>query len=109
MGGVKEDDIYSFTGLPRAGELVTGDIEVGQSVVTLARPQVDGGSATVAVASRGRLDATLSWSADVAATDENRVSLRSSGKYHRLKIKPTGDNWKNAVAVDVDINPQGGR
>ena len=109
LGGVKEDDIYSFTGLPRAGELVTGDIEVGQSVVTLARPQVDGGSATVAVASRGRLDATLSWSADVAATDENRVSLRSSGKYHRLKIKPTGDNWKNAVAVDVDINPQGGR
>ena len=109
LGGVKEDDVYSFTGLPRAGELITGDIEVGQSVVTLARPQVDGGSATVAVASRGRLDATLSWSADVAATDENRVSLRSSGKYHRLKIKPTGDNWKNAVAVDVDINPQGGR
>jgi hypothetical protein len=35
--------------------------------------------------------------------------LRSSGRYHRLKINPTGDNWKNAVAVDVDITPQGGR
>ena len=109
LGGLKDQNVYSFTGLPRAGEIVTGDVEAGQSVVTLARPQVDGGSATVAVASRGRLDAVLSWSSDVAATDENRVPLRSAGKYHRLKVKPTGDNWRNAVAIDVDVNPQGGR
>jgi hypothetical protein len=109
LGGVKEDDIYSFTGLPRSGELITGDIEVGQSVVTLARPLVDGGSATVSVASRARLDQGLTYSTPVAASDENRVALRSAGKYHRLKINPTGDNWQNAVAVDVDIAPQGGR
>jgi hypothetical protein len=109
LGGVKDQSVYAFTGLPRTAEIITGDIDAGNSVVTLARPQVDNGSATVSVASRVRLDQGLTYSTPVAASDENRVALRSAGKYHRLKINPTGDNWRNAVAVDVDIAPQGGR
>ena len=110
MGGLKEDDIYAFTGLPRTGEIITGDVDVGaQSVVTLAKPQVDMGSATVSVGSRIRLGDELTFSTPVAASSENRVPLRSSGRYHRFKINPTGDNWSNAVSLDVDIVPQGGR
>ena len=110
LGGLLQDDVYAFTGLPRAGEIVTGDVDVGaNSVITLARPQIDGGSADVSVASRSRLDTTLSYSTPVSATSENRVPLRSAGRYHRIKINPTGDNWNNAVAVDIDIVPQGGR
>jgi len=44
----------------------------------------------------------------VAADSENRVSLRSSGRYHRLQLVPTG-NWSNAVAIDVDVTGQGVR
>ena len=109
LGGVLGESVYAFTGLPRSGELITGDIEAGQSVVILARPQIDGGSASVSVASRQRLDADVTFSTAVAADDENRVPLRSSGKYHRLKINPTGDHWRSAVAIDVDIVSQGGR
>ncbi len=43
----------------------------------------------------------------VAADSENRVSLRSAGRYHRIQIVPTGADWKNAVAVDVDVVGQG--
>jgi len=110
LGGTKNADVYSFTGLPRTGLIRTGDIDVGaNSVVTLARPQVDGGSATVSIASRYRLDTELTYSTPSAASAENRVSLRSAGRYHRLSIVPTGDNWQNAIAVDIDINPQGSR
>ena len=110
LGGVKGQDVYAFTGLPRQGVLETGDIDIGaNSVVTLARPQVDGGSASVAISSRQRLDTVLDFSTDVAASAENRVSLRSSGRYHRLRVNPTGDNWTTAVAVDIEITPQGGR
>jgi len=109
LGGVKDQSVYSFTGLPRDAEIITGDIGASNSVVTLARPQIDNGSATVSVASRARLDQPLTYSTPVAATSENRVALRSAGKYHRIKVNPTGDNWLNAVAVDVDIAPQGGR
>jgi hypothetical protein len=47
-------------------QLVTTDIEVGyNSVATLARPQIDNGSANVAVASRRELDDTIEFSAYV--------------------------------------------
>jgi hypothetical protein len=77
--------------------------------VTLARPQVDNGSATVSVASRTLLSEEPSFGTGVAADSENRVSLRSNGNYHRFKIVPTGDNWKTAVALDVDLSGQGTR
>jgi hypothetical protein len=110
LGGTFGTSIYSLTGLPSAGYVETGDIDVGaNSVVTLARPQIDGGSASVAIASRSRLDGAITYSDDVAASDENRVSLRSSGRYHRLRVTPSGTGWTNAVAVDIDVIAQGGR
>ena len=110
LGGTSGTSIFSLTGLPSAGYLETGDIDIGAtSLVTLARPQIDGGSASVAIASRSRLDGALTYSDAVAATDENRVSLRSSGRYHRLRVTPSGTAWANAVAVDIDVVPQGGR
>jgi hypothetical protein len=44
-----------------------------------------------------------------AADSDNRVSLRSSGKYHRISVIPTGDRWSNAIGVDIDVSPQGSR
>ena len=45
----------------------------------------------------------------VTADAENRVSLRSSGKYHRLSIIPTGSQWSNVMAIDVELQQQGTR
>jgi len=45
----------------------------------------------------------------VAADAENRVSVRSNGQYHRLRLTPTGDNWKTAVGLEFDIVKQGNR
>jgi hypothetical protein len=69
---------------------------------------VDNGSATVAVASREMLDDTIFYSTAVAASNENRVSLRSSGKYHRIKVVPTG-NWTTVAGVDINVVPRGRR
>jgi hypothetical protein len=109
FAGVRDAQIILFGGVPMAAEVVTGDVEEGlQSIVKLAFPQIDGGSGSVAVASRMRLDALIDFGTDVSATDENRVSLRSVGRYHRLKIKPTGD-WNSMMAMDVELQPVGGR
>ena len=109
LGGTLGAKVYTYTGQPLTGNIATGDIDLGgQSVVTLARPQVDGGSATIAVASRKLLSETVTFGTPVAADSENRVSLRSSGRYHRLQLIPTG-NWTNAVAIDVDVTGQGVR
>ena len=109
LGGTLGAVVYTYTGASATGQIATGDIDLGgQSVVTLARPQVDGGSATIAVASRQLLSESVLFGTAVAADSENRVSLRSSGRYHRLQLVPTG-NWSNAVAIDVDVTGQGAR
>jgi len=45
----------------------------------------------------------------VAADYENRVSLRSNGEYHRVKVIPSGDNWKTVVGTEIEIFQQGTR
>jgi hypothetical protein len=110
LGGTLATKVITYTGTPMTARIQTGDIEAGgQSVVTLARPQVDQGSATVAVASRRLLSEDVTFSTAVAADSDNRVPLRGSGKYHRIEVNPTGGRWKSAVAVDVDITPMGVR
>lgn len=110
LAGVTGARAISFTGARKTATIVTGDFNVpnSQSLVTLARPIVDNGSASVSVASRLNLDDAINYSSPVAADAENRVSLRSSGRYHRMKTTPSG-NWTSCLAVDVDIMPQGTR
>lgn len=109
FAGTKDEKIVTFTGESITPQLITTDVEIGyNSVATLARPQIDNGTAQVAVASRRELDDTIGFSAFVPATTEGRCSLRSAGRYHRFNVQPTG-NWTTAMAVDVDIKPQGNR
>jgi len=110
LTGATAAKIITFTGQPKTADIQTGDFQAGpQSIVKLARPQVDNGSAEVAVFSRNRLDTEVVFGSTIAASSENRVSLRSTGAYHRLKLVPTGALWSRAVAIDVDITPIGTR
>ena len=106
--GVREQKIVAISGGFKSAYVVSGDIE-GRSVITLAKPIVDNGTATVAVASRNLLTETVEFGTAVAADSENRCSLRSNGKFHRIKVSPTSSNWKTLVGVEVDLVKQGDR
>ena len=109
FAGAKDAKIVSFTGSTYNSEIITTDVEVGyNSMVQLARPTIDNGSANIKVASRKELDDNIQFGSSVSTSSEGRASLRSHGRYHRFSIVPTG-NWTNAVAVDVDIVPTGTR
>lgn len=110
LGGTLGTRVMTYTGANQTGYIATGDLDIGaNSVVTLARPIVDNGSATVSIASRTLLDQSVNYGTAIAASSENRVPLRSAGRYHRIKVTPTGSNWDNAISVDVDVTPQGVR
>jgi len=109
FAGVSGTKIIAFSGQPKTANITTGDIAIGRSTVTLARPTVDGGSASVAISSRDLLNEQVEFGSNVAADAENRVSIRSNGEYHRLRLTPTGDNWKTAVGIDVEVVKQGTR
>jgi hypothetical protein len=109
FAGATADKLVTFTGTPIDPFIITTDIEVGfNSVVNLIRPQIDNGSADISIASRKELDDNIEFTTPVSTTSEGRANVRSGGRYHRIKCEPTG-NWTTAMAVDVDVIPQGTR
>jgi len=110
FGGVRSTKIITYTGTPATANIITNDLEYGyNSVLTLIRPSVDNGSANVAVASRRMLDDTITYGSSVTASQEDRCSVRSSGRYHRVSLTPTGANWSSAIGMDIDYSTQGTR
>jgi hypothetical protein len=109
FAGVSGAKIIAFSGQPKTANITTGDVAIGRSTVTLVRPTVDGGSGSVAISSRDLLNEVVEFGSNVAADAENRVSIRSNGEYHRLRLTPTGDNWETAVGIDVEVVKQGTR
>jgi len=107
LGGTNGKYVVTYNGANATGNIVTGDLNAGgRSVVTLARPLIDGGSANVAVASRTLLSEAPVFGTAQAADSDNRIALRSNGNFHQFQITPTG-NWKTAVSLDVDFQGQG--
>lgn len=110
LAGTSGTNVVNIEGSPVTASLISGDISVeGQrSVLTLARPIIDNGSATIAVASRTSLNDNIAFGNSITADSENRISYRSNGKLHRVKIVPTG-NWTTAVGIDLEFSTQGTR
>ena len=110
FGGVRDTRIITFTGTPATASIITNDLEYGyNSVLTLIRPSVDNGSASVSVASRRMLDDTITYGSSVTASEEDRCSVRSAGRYHRVALTPTGANWSSTIGMDIDYSQQGNR
>ena len=109
FGGTTGNYISTFTGAASTANITTSDIEQGyNSVVTLVRPQIDNGSCNVSIASRKNLNSTITFSTPISTDSNGRVPLRSSGRYHRFNITPTG-LWTTAIGLDVNVADQGTR
>jgi hypothetical protein len=109
FAGASTTYIVTFTGTSATANLVMSDVEEGyNSVATLVRPLIDDGSADVAIASRRTLSDNIQFTTPASSGEGNRIPLRSAGRFHRLSVTPTG-NWTTAVAIDLTLEPQGGR
>ncbi len=110
LAGVDGAKIITFTGANATATLETGDIEIpgSTSAITMVKPIVDDGSASVALLSRRLLTESTVFGSQTAANSENRVAVRGIGRYHRLQLTPTG-SWTSAVGMDIDLNPLGTR
>ena len=110
LSGITGSNVAVLSGANLTASLTTGDLQMDgfRSVVTMARPIVDNGSATVAVASRNNLTDNISYTTPASANTDGRVPLRSAGRYHRYRVAPTG-SWNYAVGFEVDEAPQGSR
>ena len=107
--GAEKKHVVAFN-LPQDNAvLTTNDMEFnGFSVATLAEPIVENGTAEFQIASRQSLNNNIEFGNKSVTSLENRADLRSGGKYHRVRMHPTG-NWTNAVGFDLTVTPQGSR
>jgi hypothetical protein len=108
--GIKGSKLITFTGAAKTATIETSDIEspANQSMVTMIKPIVDNGTGSASVASRLQLNQTVSFPSVTAANSENRIGTRSYGRYHRVKLEPSGD-WTTAIGMDVEIQQAGTR
>jgi hypothetical protein len=111
FAGVRGNKVVTFTGANSTATIQTGELslENRKTAITMVQPIVDNGSCNVAVFSRDLLNTQVVFGSTTAADSENRVSLRSMGRFHRLQFNPTGANWDSAIGADVEIVPMGGR
>jgi hypothetical protein len=107
--GAVDGRVVAFNLKNNNSYLTTNDMEFGGfSVVTSAQPIVENGTAEFQVASRNTLNDNIEFSTASVTSNENRADLRSGGKYHRVRMRATGD-WTNAVGFDLEVSTQGQR
>ncbi len=108
--GINGNKLITFTGASKTATIETADIaaDTNQSMITMIKPIVDNGTGSASIASRLQLNQTVSFPSVTAANSENRIGARSYGRYHRVKLEPSG-NWTTAIGVDVEIQQAGTR
>lgn len=109
LAGTDGAKIVTFTGSASTASITTQDINAGAvTMISMVRPIVDSGSANTSVASRNILSAQPSFGSVVATNSDGRSPHRSVGRYHRVRVTPTG-NWSTAVGIEVDFANAGVR
>lgn len=115
MAGFDVDNKFGyFDGANLAPRIETADFEpiAGYtSLLTRARPLADSVNVTVSAAARTRIQDAVTYNAPSLLETDGTVSLRSLGKYHRLKTEiPAGDTWNHISGIDIEeVSNMGGR
>lgn len=117
LGGSKDKKIHSFTGSTLAATITTKEFEVAamrSSVINSVIPYVTSKNPavqptlTVSVGSRNRQVDAVNFTTASSLNDDNFCHVRTSGRYHRVKVQTTGD-FRYALGVDVDAKRIGRR
>lgn len=94
-----------FRGLNMTATLVTQESELHpgfNTALSAFRPLVDRGTVAARVASRRRLSDNLSWSDTLTQSSSGRFTTRANGRFHRFELTISGNEWTDAVGVQID-------
>jgi len=101
-----------FTGTALDSTYETGEFQAvpnQRSEITRLTPLVDGGTHSVQVGTRDTQAGTVSWSSEINEEASGQCAVRSNSRYHRIRVKNTG-NFNDAVGVEInEMMPVGER
>lgn len=109
LSGIRDNRIVTFTGASAQASIATQDLEFGQnSLVTVIKPLVQNGSCNAQISSSRTLTDNTNYGSISTQNNDGRCPVRSSGRFHRIRILPTG-TWTDAVGMDIEVANQGNR
>ena len=76
--------------------------------MTRIYPYYEDGTVTVAVGTRETQSETPAFTSDVAVNSSAFSPFRAQGRYHRARVKFTG-NWDKALGIEVEARDIGRR
>lgn len=96
-----------FSGSALEAQIDTGDFEhhpQKRTYVSAVEPYVDGGTPTIAVASREKLSGTVSFGSAQSIESTGKASVDASGRFHRYRVAvPAASTWNDASAIDFEM------
>ena len=111
FGGALGEKIYSFTGDPMPGTIVTGETGLAMgnhNIVTRVYPYHEGGSVEVSIGLRGSHTDTVAYTNAGTTNAAGFVPFRAQDRYHRAKMYISGD-WTYAQGMDIEARKVGRR
>lgn len=111
MGGVVQlgafdtsNKFASFSGANLAATLETAEVQLvdgERALLTSAMPMVDGGTLSMAMGTRNRINDSVTYGSSVSQDTVGRCSFLSNARYHRARVSiAAGGTWSNAQGVD---------
>jgi hypothetical protein len=94
-----------FRGLNKTAVLVTQESEIFagyNAQVNAFRPLVDLGTVTARVGTRARLSDSVSYGGSLSQSSSGNFDTRSDARYHRFELTITGNDWTDALGVQLD-------
>lgn len=100
-----------FNGNPPEATIDTAEVQPfpgRRALVKNSRPLVDGGTPSVAVGMRQRLEDAVVYGTPSALNALGTCPLRANGRYLRAEVTiPAGATWTHCEGVELDVTPGG--
>lgn len=100
-----------FDGTNLAATIDTGDFQPnpdGLSLVSSLRPLIDGGTVTAQLASRIRVQDSVSYGTAATIDTDGKCSVLDTGRYHRARLNvPAGSTWNHAQGFQITYSNAG--
>ena len=98
--------LATFTGATLAAEIETPEAafaDTRRSVIRSIRPIVDGGTLTMQIGTRNRINDAVVYGSTVAQNAAGFCPFRAEGRYHRAKLYvAAGSTWSEASGLEFD-------
>jgi hypothetical protein len=105
--------LATFTGSNLAARLETGEAQLipgKRTFVQSVRPMVDGGTLTVTLGTRNRINDSVTYGSAVSQNTWGECPVRANARYHRARVDiAAGGSWTHAQGVDFQAVPEGSR